>query len=43
MVIKQRTIASVGEQLDLRYGVTGVDDVLLGAAVIVLTGQLGVR
>lgn len=41
--IKQRTIDSVGEELNLRYGVTGADDVLLGAAVVVLTEQLGVR
>jgi hypothetical protein len=41
--IKQRTIASVGDQLAVRHGVTGGDDVLLGAAVVVLTEELGVR
>jgi predicted NBD/HSP70 family sugar kinase len=41
--VKQRTIAPVGEELNVRYGVTGADDVLLGAAVVVLTERLGVR
>jgi predicted NBD/HSP70 family sugar kinase len=41
--IKQRTIASVGDELAVRYSVCGGDDVLLGAAVVVLTAELGVR
>ena len=40
--IRRRTIPSVGEHVSLRYDSLGDDDVLLGAAVLVLNHELGV-
>jgi predicted NBD/HSP70 family sugar kinase len=40
--IRRRTIASVGEHVTLRYDSLGDDDVLLGAAVLVRSVELGV-
>jgi predicted NBD/HSP70 family sugar kinase len=40
--IRRRTIASVGEHVSLRYDSLGDDDVLLGAAVLVRSAELGV-
>lgn len=40
--IRRRTMAVVGEHLDVRLSILGDDVVLVGAAVLVLSGQLGV-
>jgi predicted NBD/HSP70 family sugar kinase len=41
--IRRRTMPAVGDHVDLRYGALGEDDVLLGAAVLVLSSELGVQ
>jgi predicted NBD/HSP70 family sugar kinase len=41
--IKQRTFRLVGQRLEARLRSTGSDDVLLGAAAVVLEHELGVR
>ena len=38
----RRTMPAVGEHVDLRFSSLGEDDVLLGAAVLVLDRELGV-
>jgi predicted NBD/HSP70 family sugar kinase len=40
--IAARTMPAVGGNLDLRMSALGADDVLLGAATLVLNGELGV-
>jgi len=40
--IRRRTIPSVGEHVSLRFDSLGDDDVLLGAAVLVRSAELGV-
>ncbi len=40
--IRRRTMSSVGEHISLRYDSLGDDDVLLGAAVLVRSVELGV-
>ncbi|HLR55995.1 MAG TPA: ROK family protein, partial [Actinomycetales bacterium] len=40
--IQDRTLASVSEHLEIRMASLGDDAVLMGAAVLVLSGQLGV-
>jgi predicted NBD/HSP70 family sugar kinase len=40
--IRRRTMPAVGEYVDLRFGSLGEDDVLLGAAVLVLERELGI-
>jgi predicted NBD/HSP70 family sugar kinase len=40
--VRQRTLPLIAEHLDLRLSALGADAVLLGAAVLVLSGQLGV-
>lgn len=40
--IRQRTMPAVGEAVDLRFTSLGEDDVLLGAAVLVLERELGI-
>jgi hypothetical protein len=40
--IRKRTMPVVGDDLDLRMATSGEDVVLAGAAVLVLSGQLGV-
>ena len=40
--IRRRTIPSVGEHVSLRFDSLGDDDVLLGAAVLVRSEELGV-
>jgi predicted NBD/HSP70 family sugar kinase len=40
--IRQRTMPAVGDHVDVRYSALGEDDVLLGAAVLVLNQELGV-
>ena len=39
---RRRTMPAVGEYVDLRFGSLGEDDVLLGAAVLVLERELGI-
>jgi predicted NBD/HSP70 family sugar kinase len=41
--IRNRTMPAVGEAVDLRFTSLGEDDVLLGAAVLVLDRELGIR
>jgi predicted NBD/HSP70 family sugar kinase len=41
--IRSRTMPAVGEAVDLRFTSLGEDDVLLGAAVLVLERELGIR
>jgi len=40
--IQRRTMPAVGENVDLRFSSFGGDDVLLGAAVLVLDAELGI-
>lgn len=40
--IRQRTIPAIGNHVDLRFSSLGDDDVVLGAAVLVLRHELGV-
>jgi predicted NBD/HSP70 family sugar kinase len=40
--IRRRTMPAVGEYVDLRFSSLGEDDVLLGAAVLVLDRELGI-
>ena len=40
--IRRRTMPAVGDDVDLRFGSLGEDDVLLGAAVLVLDRELGI-
>ncbi|MGH9116537.1 MAG: ROK family protein [Acidimicrobiales bacterium] len=40
--IRRRTMPAVGENVDLRFSALGEDDVLLGAAVLVLDRELGI-
>jgi predicted NBD/HSP70 family sugar kinase len=40
--VRQRTLPLIAEHLDMRLSALGADAVLLGAAVLVLSGQLGV-
>jgi hypothetical protein len=40
--IRERTMPVVGENVDLRLSSLGEDDVLLGAAMLVLDRELGV-
>ncbi len=40
--LRRRTLASVAADLEVRYATNGDDDVLLGAAVLVLSEELGV-
>jgi predicted NBD/HSP70 family sugar kinase len=40
--IRQRTMPAVGDHVDVRFGSLGADDVLLGAATLVLGQELGV-
>jgi predicted NBD/HSP70 family sugar kinase len=40
--IRARTMAAVGDNVDLRFSSLGEDDVLLGAAMLVLDRELGV-
>lgn len=40
--IRKRTMPTVGEHVELRYSSLGEDDVLLGAAVLVLHRELGI-
>jgi predicted NBD/HSP70 family sugar kinase len=40
--IRRRTMPAVGENVDLRFTALGEDDVLLGAAVLVLDQELGI-
>jgi predicted NBD/HSP70 family sugar kinase len=40
--VRQRTMPAVGEAVDLRFTSLGEDDVLLGAAVLVLERELGI-
>ena len=42
VAIRKRTMPVVGNDVDLRMAVLGEDVVLSGAAVLVLSGQLGV-
>ena len=41
--IRTRTMPAVGEAVDLRFTSLGEDDVLLGAAVLVLDKELGIK
>jgi predicted NBD/HSP70 family sugar kinase len=40
--IRRRTMPAVGDNVDLRFSALGEDDVLLGAAVLVLDRELGI-
>jgi predicted NBD/HSP70 family sugar kinase len=40
--IRARTMPAVGDNVDLRFSSLGEDDVLLGAAMLVLDRELGV-
>jgi len=40
--IRMRTMPAVGDHVDVRYSALDEDDVLLGAAVLVLSQELGV-
>jgi hypothetical protein len=40
--IRTRTMPAVGQAVDLRFTSLGEDDVLLGAAVLVLERELGI-
>jgi len=40
--IRQRTLPAIGERVDLRFSSLGEDDVLLGAAMLVLDRELGI-
>ncbi|MGL5909604.1 MAG: ROK family transcriptional regulator, partial [Phycicoccus sp.] len=41
-VVRRRTMPVVGDNLEVRLSPLGEDAVLLGAAVLVLSGQLGI-
>jgi hypothetical protein len=40
--VQSRTMPAVGENVDIRLSASGEDDVLLGAAMLVLDRELGV-
>jgi predicted NBD/HSP70 family sugar kinase len=40
--IRQRTLPAIGDHVDLRFSSLGEDDVLLGAAMLVLDRELGI-